>query len=199
MSALHPPPALRAVPDLDIQAVLPDTATPPGSRQPRRRSPDRSAPAPRRPRRPVFVRAQPAVLPAATLRPVLGKGGCLSAAGPPRLVALRRSLRRFHRSRSRGDRCRRSARAGHVVWTRHGVACPAEDTKIVKFYPTLMSLETAWRVPRCSLKLACPAEDTKIVSLAPGQKLGVRGVVRRHRAGWARSTVPAIPSSTGTR
>ena len=25
--------------------------------------------------------------------------------------------------------------------------------------------------------MACPAEDTKIVSLAPGQKLGVRGVV----------------------
>ena len=61
VSALHPPPALRAVPDLDIETphkgahlrqVLPDTATPPGSRQPRRRSPDTpSAPAPRRPRR----------------------------------------------------------------------------------------------------------------------------------------------------
>ena len=102
VSALHPPPALRAVPDLNAaqggapQAVLPDTATPPGSRQPRRRSPER-----RRHRRreglvdlsraraaalPTVAASPPSGMPAATLRPVLGKGGCLSAAGPPRLV-----------------------------------------------------------------------------------------------------------------
>ena len=79
----------------------------------------------------------------------LGVGGALDLRDEGHTQA--RALGR-RRARERGDRCRRSARAGHVVWTRHGVACPAEDTKIV--------------------------------SLAPGQKLGVRGVV----AGAAAST-----------
>ena len=108
VSALHPPPALRAVPDLDIE-------TPHKGAHLRqfflilRRHPghfNRAAAVRtrrRRRRREGLVdlfRARPAALPtvacaspppgtpAATLRPVLGKGGCLSAAGPPRLVEL---------------------------------------------------------------------------------------------------------------
>ena len=108
VSALHPPPALRAVPDLDIETPhkgahlrqfflilrrhpghVNRAAAVRTRRRHRRReglvdlSRARAAALPT-----VACASPPSGMPAATLRPVLGKGGCLSAAGPPRLVEL---------------------------------------------------------------------------------------------------------------